>query len=445
VTKILFSFDTEDYINSAAEEGVMRLARALEAEGLRGCFCVVAEAAQAWRRRGSHALLGALRAHEVNGHSWRHSWHPNIAEYSEDADWDRSLARFLREERYGMDVVMDVCHRDRLWAFIKPGNATSAQAIYGYTLLGSSVFGDGILSSQRGRGLWYCNALNLSYDWNMEEPLIRQPVSALQPKLDEWATWHRVILYAHPTKTIHTEFWDGINMRHGNPPTWGDWKPSPQRPREDIERFFASFCGLIRMLKAHGGFEFETYEDAWRAQPAPTRRQLNTARLQLMLSRAAERLTWQADQATGESYTPAELFAAAVDVLAGRIDPWDAWAAMGPVSEPQAITEPVTLSAEAIRAAAAALRPVVYIPAAVQVGRATLGPGDFLRAMAQALQGNDAIRLTPGPQLPEAADWPALAQRVTSSDWLYPVGWTSEWVDKRLRWQAWTVRPAARG
>ena len=241
MTKVLFSFDTEDYINVAAEEGVTRLARTLEGEGVRGCFCVVAEAAQAWRRRGSRGVLEALRAHEINGHSWRHSWHPNIAEYSEDADWDRSLARFLREERYGMDVIMDICHRDHLWAFIKPGNATSAQAIYGYTLLGSNVFGDGILDSRRGRGVWFCNALNLSYDWNMEEPLIRQPVSALQPKLDEWATWDRVILYAHPTKTIHTEFWDGINMRHANPPTWGDWQPSPAAAARGYRALFRQF------------------------------------------------------------------------------------------------------------------------------------------------------------------------------------------------------------
>jgi len=65
--------------------------------------------------------------------------------------------------------------------------------------------------------------------------------------------------------------------------------------------------------------------------------------------------------------------------------------------------------------------------------------------MAQVLQGAKEAHLAPGRQLPEAADWPELAQRVTSSDWLYPVGWTSEWVDKRLRWQAWTVRPAAGG
>ena len=441
MTQVLFSFDTEDWINPAAEEGVLRLARTLEGEGVRGCFCVVAEVAQAWRRRNSGEVLEALRAHEVDGHSWRHSWHPNIAEYSEDTDWERSLARFLREERYGFDVIMDVCQRDRLWAFIKPGNATSAQAIYGYTLLGGNVFGDGILDSRGGRGVWFCNALNLTYDFCVEEPLIQQDLQALRPLLDRWASIERVILYAHPTKTIHTQFWDGLNMHHHNPPTWGDWIPSPQRPRAEIERFFANFRGLIRMLKDHGGFAFETYEEVWKSQRPPTRRQLDNSALKSLLQQATQRLTWQRADQTGESYTPAELFAAAVDLLAGRPDPWDAWAVMGPVSAPQAVAEPLTLSAEAVRAAARQLQPVVYVPPAVQVGRATLGPGDYLRATAQVIQGAEEATILPGPQLPEAADWPELAQRVTSRGWLYPLGWTSDWVDKRLRWQVWTIRP----
>ena len=122
MTQVLFSFDTEDYVNIEAEEAVLRLAQTLSDEDLQGCFCVVGEVAAAWRQRDSRAVLDALRAHEVDAHTWRHSWHPNIVEYSEDPDWAGSLARFLREERYAFDLVMDVCDRERIWAFVKPGN-----------------------------------------------------------------------------------------------------------------------------------------------------------------------------------------------------------------------------------------------------------------------------------------------------------------------------------
>lgn len=441
MTKVIFSFDTENYIDPAADEGVLRLARTLEEEGVRGCFCVVGELAATWRRRNRRDVLEALRPHEVDAHSWRHTWHPNIAEYSENPDWHASLARFLREERYAIDLVMDVCQRDRIWAAIKPGNSLSAQGIYGYTLLGAPIFGDGILDARKGRGMWFCNALNLTYDFNLENPLTDRGLQPYRERLNEWATWERLILYAHPCKTVLAEFWDGVNLREGNPP-WGQWAPAQPRPRAVVEKLFADLRALIRMLKEHGGFEFETYEDVWRQHRQEVRRELDKERLLRLLRGVRERFTWQADPTTGETYTPAELFAAAVAALAGRDDPWGAWGVMGPVYEPKGIAEPLSLAAEEVRAAARRLEPITYVPATIEVGRVTLGPADMLCAMAQVLDGAPEVRLAPQPQLPEAVHWPQLDTWNTAAGWLHPRGWTSMWVDNRLRWQSWTVRPA---
>jgi len=440
MAKVIFSFDTEDYINLQAEEAVLRLAHTLEGEGVRGCFCVVGEVAATWRRRGSNQVLEALRPHEIASHTWRHSWHPNIVEYSEDPDWHRSLARFLREERYSCDLIMDVCGRDRLWAFVKPGNSLSAQAIYGYTLLGSPIFGDSFLELGKGRGLWFCNALNLSYSVSVEPLRERGALSSYQQRLDEWAERERITFYAHPCNLVLAKFWDTVNMAHENRP-WGDWLPSPPRPREEVERFFASFREFIRLLKAHGGFEFETYEEVWRRYQGEIHRSLTLPRLVPLLQRAAQKLTWQTTE-EGETFSPAELFAAAVDFLSGRQDPWGAWGVMGPIEELASIKDPITLPAKDVRKAAGALAPITYVPGQVQIGRALLGPGDMLRAMAQVLAGREQVNLSPGPQLPEAAAWPQLAQFVTSGQWCHPPEWTSELVDKRLRWQSWTIRPA---
>jgi hypothetical protein len=444
MTQVLFSFDTEDYVNIEAEEAVLRLAQTLSDEDVQGCFCVVGEVAAAWRQRNSRAVLDALRAHEVDAHTWRHSWHPNIVEYSEDPDWDGSLARFLREERYAFDLVMDVCDRERIWAFVKPGNSLSAQGIYGYTLLGAPIFGDSFVDANKGRGTWYCNAFNLNYDFSLER-LQDHGLAPFEERLDEWATWERLILYAHPCKLVLTEFWDAQNMFHHNPPSWGDWAPSPRRTREEVERFFALFRELIQRLKRHGGFEFATYEPVWREYQASIHRQLPKEELLPLLQGAARELTWQR-AADGTGFTPAELFAAAVHVLAGRIDPFPAWGVMGPVNDPTAQSDvpsqgALTLAAEDIRRAAATMEPIVYVPATVQVGRATLGPGDMLRAMAQVLTGAQEIILHEGPQVPKAAARPDLAHHQTSSQWCHPPEWTSEIVDNRLRWQSWTLRP----
>ena len=436
MTKVMFSFDTEDYVNPEAEEGVIRLARVLEGEGLRGCFCIVGELAAAWRERGSKEVIEALRAHEVDVHTWRHSWHPNVVEYSEDPDWDRSLARFLRETRYAMDLVMDICGRERIWAFIKPGNSFSAQAIYGSTLLGSPIFGDSFVPSSNGHGLWYCNAFNTTYDYSLER-LMTDGLDSFRQRLDAWAQRDRLILYAHPCKLVLTEFWDKLNAYEANTSTWGEWVPSPHRERAVVERFFSDFRALLQMLKTHGGFAFGTYEDVWRAHQPAVRRKLDINALRPLLTKAARDLTWQTCDVDGQTYTPAELFAAAVHLLAGCSDPWGAWGVMGPVDEPAGIKETVTLSAEDVRAAAGRLEPVVYLPASVDVGRARLGPGDMLRAMAQVLNGAETVRLEPGEQVPECG---ALADFQTSGHWCHAPEWTSEIVDNRLRWQSWTVR-----
>ena len=54
MTDIIFSFDTEDYVNPHAAEGILNAARLLREEGVCGCFNVVgllAEALVEWGRQ----------------------------------------------------------------------------------------------------------------------------------------------------------------------------------------------------------------------------------------------------------------------------------------------------------------------------------------------------------------------------------------------------------
>jgi len=444
MTEVLLSFDTEDYINPEAEKGVMRLAQTLDGQGVRGCLCVVGEVANVWRERGSRHVIEALRPHEIDVHTWRHSWHPNIVEYSEDEDWDRSLARLLREERYAIDLVMDVCGRQRPWAFVKPGNSFSAQAIHGSTLLGVPIFGDSFLDADRGRGLWYCNALNLNYDYSLER-LFDRGLGAFEAQFDEWATWERLILYAHPCQLVLGAFWDGQNMFHHNPPTWGDWVRAPRRPAAQVEHFFHDLDRLLARMRAHGGFEFVTYEHVWQKHAAAVHRRLDREELPALLATASAELAPQVASA-GDTWSPAELLAAAVHVLSGRPDPIQAWGVMGPTDDPEAGSDVtargrVDLPVASLVDLAKDLEPVTYLPAEASVDGVSLGTGDLFRALAAAVAGAERVALLPGPQLPTLARRGNLATHRTSGQWCHPAEWTSERVDARLRWQSWTIRP----
>jgi len=440
VTKVLLSFDTEDYVHPEAEEAVVRLATTLGAQGIQGCFCVAGQVAAEWHRRDSRDVIRALQAHEVDAHTWRHSWHPNIVEYCSSDDWHAGLDRMLREERYAFDLVMDVCSRDRLWAFVKPGNSLSAQAIYGYTLLGSPIFGDSFVDTARGRGTWYCSALNLSYDVSLER-LFELTVDDYA-QFDSWAKRDRIILYAHPCKLVLSEFWDTLNMFQRNPERWGHWNRSPRRPDAQVSRFFGRLAELLRRIRADGRFTFVTYEQVWRNHQTGVHRELTRDEALPMIQRCAVSLEPQTSG--GATYSPAELFSAAAHFLSGAPDDWVSISVMGPITAPGGVPAPIELAPDKVREVARQLEPVIYVPASTACGPAMLGPGDTFRAMAQVLQSKDnatPVCLEPGPQLPMSASQAPLAAFSSAGQWCHPDEWTSDGLDDRLRWQSWTIRP----
>jgi len=48
MSKIFFSFNTEDFVNSQGAEGILRSAHLLEKHGVQGCFQIVARLARRW-------------------------------------------------------------------------------------------------------------------------------------------------------------------------------------------------------------------------------------------------------------------------------------------------------------------------------------------------------------------------------------------------------------
>ena len=81
MTNVIFSLDTEDYINRDAAEGILRTAQLFRRENIKGCYQIVgmlAEALVEWNRQD---IIDELREyHEVDYHSNRHSHHPTINE-----------------------------------------------------------------------------------------------------------------------------------------------------------------------------------------------------------------------------------------------------------------------------------------------------------------------------------------------------------------------------
>src|SRR4026207_1435369 len=78
---VVLWFDTEDYIEPAADGAAWRVANDLTAEGVRATFKVVGEKARALESRGRRDVIQALSKHSIGYHSNWHSVHPAPAEY----------------------------------------------------------------------------------------------------------------------------------------------------------------------------------------------------------------------------------------------------------------------------------------------------------------------------------------------------------------------------
>src|SRR5712692_299381 len=84
---VVLWFDTEDYIEPAADDAALRIAQDLENLGVRATFKVVGEKARTLEARGRRDVIRALSRHDIGYHAENHSIQPAPAVYLRDLDW----------------------------------------------------------------------------------------------------------------------------------------------------------------------------------------------------------------------------------------------------------------------------------------------------------------------------------------------------------------------
>src|ERR1700757_3216348 len=78
---VVLWFDTEDYIDPAADDAALRIATDLTRLGVPATFKVVGEKARVLEARHRTDVIQALAKHTIGFHSNWHSVHPTPAEY----------------------------------------------------------------------------------------------------------------------------------------------------------------------------------------------------------------------------------------------------------------------------------------------------------------------------------------------------------------------------
>lgn len=263
---VVLWFDTEDYIEPAADDAALRIATELDKLGVRATFKVVGEKARVLESRGRTDVIRALGHHDLGYHSNFHSIQPTPALYLRGMGWLDGAAEFERRETVGVEDVRRIFGANPS-CYGQPGSSWSPQTFRALRHFGIPVYLDE--GDQVGIGeqpIWFGGLLNV---YNMGQYQLRASLedeAALPQAFEKFdhATDQleakgggMISIYYHPTEFVTRAFWD-LNFAKGASPERADWRNPPRRTAEETERCFRILIRYVEHAKSRAGVHFVT-------------------------------------------------------------------------------------------------------------------------------------------------------------------------------------------
>jgi len=436
---VVLWFDTEDYIEPAADDAALRLATDLDKLGVRATFKVVGEKARVLESRGRTDVIRALAHHDIGYHSNYHSIQPTPALYLRGMGWLDGAAEFERRERPGVDDIRRIFGVTPS-CYGQPGSSWGPQTYRALLRLGIPVYLDE--GEQVGLGeqtFWLGGMLHV---FHMGRNLIRAELNDESHLSQTFEKFDRaaealesgnggvISIYYHPTEFVTTAFWD-LNFAKGANPERSDWKKPPRRTPEDSERCYRILNRYVEHAKSRPGVRFVTarelpliYESA--------------------LGRGGDRALIARHMAEHQNFlvTDQSAFSAAemLEILLG-IEPA---VVEGPLARGQTAFRGSEISRPAFERAkadaAGFIRANRRLPAEVWIGSEKLSLTDFAATLAADNGVSGAIALRKGNL--EFEKYVATDAQRTFNWPIHPEGFSAPELLELARLQAWTLKPA---
>ena len=438
--QVVFSFDTEDYVDPVSNDALKALAESHTRHGVPACFGLVGEKARFVRNCGRLDVIEAVSRHEVAYHSAHHFMQPDTnyehvftPEYMERESWDRGLARLVDEESLGLHDVEEIFGvRPVTW--LRTYGDWAPQYLAAFERLGIGVFAYGPPSHiVDPTPIWYCNQLvianpRMSYESNLhcndmtaEEKLAEQKATFLD-HLEKGT--ERLGIVTHPTRFISDIWWEEPNWWMGivDAPPREHWVAPPRFTPEKTQELLWIADEFIAFVSGLADVECKTFRDFWDVHK-PTARWYTAADVRAMAAQcdaAAGPCTVQLDDGTWLS--PAEVFGVLTFALANPgAERVPLRSMFGPVQEPHASEIERDAPREAFLGDCSrvelGLQDAARVPHRVCTRMGAVGPGTFLLAMARAVlaaSANETVPLRTADNLPppvHKGDYEKLASR----------------------------------
>ena len=436
---VLLWFDTEDYMEPAADDAALRIATELEKMGVRATFKVVGEKARVLEARGRRDVIRALAGHDIGYHSNYHSVQPTPALYLRDMGWLDGAADFERRERPG------VADLQRIFGvtpscYGQPGSSWAPQAYRALLRLGIPVYLDE--SDHVGvedQPFWFAGMLNV---FHMGRYVMRFPLADESQAPQSMAKFDRaadaleargggvISWYYHPTEFVTSAFWD-LNFAKGANPERSEWKNPPRRPVEEAERCYRIFLRYVEHAKARPGVRFITARDLPLLYESASVRVKDRA---LIARHMSEKQTFLATDAG--TLSAADM----LQVLLGM----DPAAVEGPVGRGETTDREKEIPRAAFERAKADAAGIIRanrrLPAEVWIGSKKLSLPDFAATLAADDGASAGVAVRKGN--PEMEKYITTDPSGTFSWPIHPEGFSAPQLLELARLQAWTLKPA---
>ncbi len=274
-------FDTEDYVEPAADDAALRIANDLTNTGVRATFKLVGEKARVLESRGRRDVIQALSKHDIGFHSNWHSVHPTPAEYLEKLGYLEGAEEFERREGPGVADIKRIFGRQPS-CYGQPGNSWGPQSNLALRRLGIRVYLDeGEQVGVREQPFWYGGILHVFHmgqnqfraDLNagVEDRAANDRFDSAAKRLGD-SGGGVISIYYHPTEFVTSEFWDAVNFKHGSNPVRQDWVRPQRLTAQESERRFGVLRAFVEHMKTNPNVRFVTASDLLKLYGTPQSR-----------------------------------------------------------------------------------------------------------------------------------------------------------------------------
>jgi len=431
-------FDTEDYIEPAADDAALRIATDLERLGARATFKVVGEKARVLEARGRRDVIRALARHDIGYHSNYHSLQPTPALYLRGMSWLDGAAEFERRERPGADTIKRIFGATPS-CYGQPGSSWAPQTYRALLRMGIPVYLDeGEQVALGDQPFWFGGMLHV---FGMGRYLIRPSLNDESRLSETFAQFDRaaeelegrgggvISTYFHPTEFVTTAFWD-LNFAKGASPEPSEWRKPPRRTAEESERCYRILTRYVEHAKTRPNIRFATAREL----PLLYESALGRVTDRNQIARhMAERQTFL--ETESGPLSAAEMLQALLGMEPAMVE--------GPLARGRTTYGKGDIARAAFERAkadaAGFIRASRRLPAEVWVGSEKLSLADFAATLAgDSGAANVAVRRG-NPEMERYIS----ADAAGSFKWpIHPEGFQAPELLEMARWQAWTLKPA---